>query len=585
MRKIFLILGFVFMFLVFVGLESEEVKALNVDEYYNCQGNANCLAKASILLRKVDGDKIQSRCDAAVRTGLTCESRTYGIEKRTLPSCTPEYPKQSDGLWCPFNSDWTQIFSTYKDDIGVDFYYKIRNGLPYYSMINTDGKYPLDCYIPCKDRSEENSDGCTAAGGTWLGNTNKCCGGAFSTKTKTTNLVTFSVDEGCCYKGSAKSSGQTGLPNGDTRFLCYNGVWYAPDGQSDGPWSFSLETINCGIIFPQPASILPAGFYLKDITWKSYNSCSHYTDCGTDPFASTLECTLPGRTETRAIISGSTCQKQTKTCSSSCTWGSWTNTATGTVNCNDYSDTTGADGVITQSAPTDASCTTSCSGSGCCSSTTYTCDASKSCTTQIVNGVNYKCHYSNTEKWVWDISTSVPAETACSDGKDNDCDTLIDYKADNTGDPNCNCQSFSGYGLNTNCPTDSCVKYPECRSISFWICSSYYTYCCPINTYWDTATKACKPKGTEGDSCTSNTQCSSSYNCVNLGPGDNRCYKCDPTNNQCLGCRYTSTCTGDCYWNSASAKCCLEGTYWKSTTKTCEQASGDLSACPRSPYT
>jgi len=88
-----------------------------------------------------------------------------------------------------------------------------------------------------------------------------------------------------------------------------------------------------------------------------------------------------------------------------------------------------------------------CSGSACSASSTttcnsYSCGSGNECNSQSCAGTSYTCYYSNGGSYAW-TSGSPPAETACTDGYDNDCDGLTD-----TGDTDCTFQAtFSQSGI------------------------------------------------------------------------------------------------------------------------------------------
>lgn len=67
----------------------------------------------------------------------------------------------------------------------------------------------------------------------------------------------------------------------------------------------------------------------------------------------------------------------------------------------------------------DQTCKTDCTGY---SATTYTCSAVSACQSRSCGGQSYSCTYDNGD-WQW--REAIPAEN-CTDGEDNDCDTLID---------------------------------------------------------------------------------------------------------------------------------------------------------------
>jgi len=103
-----------------------------------------------------------------------------------------------------------------------------------------------------------------------------------------------------------------------------------------------------------------------------------------------------------------------------------------TVTCDSYDDTTAGDDSLTESEINDsASCTGACVDAACCDVQTATCDQYTECKgvfgniTNEEENINNTCHYTNAGAYEWN-TTTLPAETACEDGYDNDCDGLID---------------------------------------------------------------------------------------------------------------------------------------------------------------
>ena len=250
-------------------------------------------------------------------------------------------------------------------------------------------------------------------------------------------------------------------------------------------------------------------------------------------------------------ISGSNCSIN-EDCSSS------GYTAPTVINCDNYDDTSysstpsGSDDTIAESEPTAASCTSSCSGSDCCSITTKTCDSNSSDNFYVnsggcggsfsVEGTKYYCYYDG--GFYVSTSSSPPAENTaakCSDGYDNDCDGKTDLD-----DPDC--ISFRPENC-TNGIDDDNDGYIDCA---------------------DSECQSCTLCNSQGDAC-SGTSCSSN---------DNSCNCTTENSNYDSACRAGPSCVSSTYWEytpSNDGDVCA-GSCLECSSGLCAQA--DSSKCP-----
>jgi len=107
-----------------------------------------------------------------------------------------------------------------------------------------------------------------------------------------------------------------------------------------------------------------------------------------------------------------------------CSTGKCSVATTNSLDCDSFDSVSGAS--ANDYEVSTSSCILGCTDSGCCfvANSPKTCSTTTSCQSTTVEGTSYKCHRTNAGTWQWD--TAMTAETACSDGFDNDCDGLVD---------------------------------------------------------------------------------------------------------------------------------------------------------------
>ena len=213
---------------------------------------------------------------------------------------------------------------------------------------------------------------------------------------------------------------------------------------------------------------------------------------------SATTCASPG-CATDGLVSGESCLIN-EACSSS--GYSLTN-----VNCDSYDDTSGW--TWAESEVTSSSCTSSCTGSGCCDVQSVTCYSSNECkqfyslVTNEEDVPNAKCYRANAAYWAW--STSPPAETNCNDGYDNDCDGSCDYDSSSCGAADSSCTvSVTGITIPSQvCPAetfqvDCSVSAPGINSV---VASIDGKSCSYIGGSWsgNTASFTCTTPSSNGD--------------------------------------------------------------------------------------
>jgi hypothetical protein len=321
---------------------------------------------------------------------------------------------------------------------------------------------------------DDNPGACSQASGTWMGNTNKCCYGnkitALGSKFNEPGPVS---GEGCCYEGGYSASDTVGLPNTDKRFICSDGVWYAPLGTPGGPWAFSKEVDEC---------FVTNSYYLNQDNWLSGNGqCQQISGgggwlCdgqGNRIVQSTNQCNTPGATGSCGL--GKACG--TRVCDgSTCQWGACNDPYTGYENACDNFD-------------------------GCDIRT-------------VASGLN-SCDLT--------VDTSCGLEGNCNDGKDNDCDGKVD---DITECAECSRSGCAGSCywkpkpwfcfISGPCTAKCLAKLPDESSCNSpgqclsGVCNGGYCGCttdasacdncrssssCPGACYWDGSQNRCCPDG------------------------------------------------------------------------------------------